>query len=89
MIMKTHKVSAVLLSLFMSINTVSICYAEEINDDTTKINTVSNEEYENTNDTQSIHETDENVIEEVSSLITLLNKLLVHIHLMKVQFLIM
>ena len=69
MIMKTHKVSAVLLSLFMSINTVSICYAEEINDDTTKINTVSNEEYENTNDTQSIHETDENVIEEVSSLL--------------------
>ena len=65
--MKSHKVSAVLLSLFMSINTVSICYAEETNDDTTKINTISNEEYENTNDTQSIYETDENVIEELSS----------------------
>ena len=65
--MKTHKLSAVLLSLFMSINTVSICYAEETNDDTTKINTISNEEYENSNDTQSIYETDENVIEDLSS----------------------
>ena len=67
MIMKTHKLSAVLLSLFMSINTVSICYAEETNDDTTKINTISNEEYENSNDTQSIYETDENVIEDLST----------------------
>ena len=65
--MKTHKLSAVLLSLFMSINTVSICYAEETNDDTTKINTISNEEYENSNDTQSVYETDENVIEDLSS----------------------
>ena len=67
MIMKTHKVSAVLLSLFMSINTVSICYAEETNDNTSKITSNSNEEYENSNDTQSIYETDENVIEDLSS----------------------
>ena len=35
MIMKTHKLIAVLLSLFMSLNTVGICYAEEDTQETT------------------------------------------------------
>ena len=53
MIMKTHKLLAVLLSLFMSLNTVGICYAEEENGQETTIENNDADDQSNTEDSSS------------------------------------
>lgn len=53
MIMKTHKLLAVLLSLFMSLNTVGICYAEEGSSEETTIE--DNYDDQSNNDEFSTH----------------------------------
>ena len=55
MIMKTHKLIAVLLSLFMSLNTVGVCYAEEENVQETTIENNGADNNQSNNDEFSMH----------------------------------